>query len=127
MNHDSGIRAVHVQEVQSSAMTTLSKTQILNGADGAPAFVVIPFDEYMANYPKSDLIPPEVFCLVVRDGLSLVRAWRQHLGLSQGEAAKRIGITQSGYARYEVVKKPHKATRVKIAKALGITPEQLEG
>ncbi|WP_413614779.1 helix-turn-helix transcriptional regulator [Halomonas cupida] len=107
-------------------MTKLSKTQIINGADGEPAFVIIPFDEYMTNYQKSDLIPPEVFCMVVRDGLSLVRAWRQYLGLSQGEVAKRIGTTQSSYARNEAVKKPHKATRVKIAKALGITPEQLE-
>lgn len=127
MSHDSGIRAVHVPGVQNSAMTTLSKTQIINGSDGEPAFVIIPFDEYIANYPKSNLIPPEVFCMVVRDGLSLIRAWRRHLGLSQGEVAKRIGITQSGYARYEVVKRPHKATRKKIAKALGISPEQLEG
>ena len=54
------------------------------------------------------LIPHEVISLMV-EGASAARAWREHLGLTQMEAAGR----------------PHKATRVKLATALGLDREQL--
>ena len=57
---------------------------------------------------------------------SLVRSWREYKGLSQEEMAKRMGISQPAYAQME---KPSARlrlnTRIRIASALGIIPEQL--
>lgn len=55
-----------------------------------------------------------------------IRAWREHLNLTQDEVAKRMGISQPAFAQQEIVAKPRKATREKIAMAFGITANQLE-
>ncbi len=74
--------------------------------DGKPAFVVIPFDEYMRLFPKTprvpegDAIPHEVVGLTIKKGYTLVRAWREYLGLTQKEVAKRMGITQAAFRRW---------------------------
>lgn len=55
--------------------------------DGKPAFVVIPFDEYVRLFPKTprvpegDAIPHEVVGLTIKKRYTLVRAWREYLGL----------------------------------------------
>ncbi len=99
--------------------------QIIKGPDGSPAFVVIPYQEYIATHGTQDLIPHEVVTRVV-DGLTPVRAWREHLNLTQEEVARRLGITQPAYAQQEAVAKPRKATREKIAAAFAISPQQLD-
>ena len=53
------------------------------------------------------------------------RAWREYLGLTQDEVATKMGITQSALAQIEASSKPRKATRQKLALALGINVEQL--
>ncbi|MDP2762833.1 MAG: helix-turn-helix transcriptional regulator [Sideroxyarcus sp.] len=45
--------------------------------------------------------------------------------LIQSGVAQRLGISQSAYAQQEAKENPRKATREKIAEALGIEPEQL--
>lgn len=105
---------------------TPTKVQIINGSDGKPAFVVIPYDEYVATHPGSDLIPHEVVGMMVMDDLSPAAAWRKHLGLTQLQVAERIGITQAAYAQQEKAKKPRAATRAKIADALGISADWLD-
>ena len=65
--------------------------------DGKPAFVVIPFEEYVRLFPKAprvpqgDAIPHEVVGLTVMKGYTLVRAWREYLSLKQAEVAERRG------------------------------------
>ncbi|MFA6901614.1 MAG: helix-turn-helix transcriptional regulator [Gallionellaceae bacterium] len=54
-----------------------------------------------------------------------IRAWREHLGLTQTEVARCLGISQSAYAQQEAKEAVRKVTRGKIAQALGIAPEQL--
>ncbi|TDV47756.1 transcriptional regulator [Pseudomonas helmanticensis] len=99
--------------------------QIINDAEGKPAFVVIPYAQYVAQKMKPDLIPHEVVSRMV-DGATPIRAWREHLNLTQEEVAKRMGISQPAFAQQETVSKPRKATREKIASAFGITANQLE-
>jgi len=99
--------------------------QIINGPDGTPAYVVIPYQDYLASYTEPDLIPNEVVGMVVNEDATMVAAWRRYLGLTQVQVAKRIGITQSAYAQQEAARKPRQATLDKIATALGITVEQL--
>lgn len=107
-------------------MTTPTNVQIINGPDGAPAFVVIPYADYVATHPREDLVPNEVVGYMVKEGLTAVGAWRKHLGLSQTEVAERIGISQAAYAQQEQAQKPRKPTREKIAAAFGISADLLD-
>jgi DNA-binding XRE family transcriptional regulator len=99
--------------------------QIINGPDGKPAFVVIPYQDYVSKHGANDLIPHEVVSLIV-DGSTPIRAWREYLDLTQEEIAGRLGISQPAYAQQESVARPRKVTREKIARAFGIPPEQLD-
>ena len=72
------------------------------------------------------LIPTEVIRLsMIDDDISAVGAWRKHLDLTQDEVAKRLEISQAAYSKLENSKSLRKSSREKIAKALGINPEQL--
>lgn len=102
-----------------------TEIQIINGPDGKPAFVVIPYAQYVAQHNATDLIPHDVVSRIV-DGATPIRAWREHLHLTQDEVAKRMGISQPAFAQQETVAKPRRATREKIAAAFGIRADQLE-
>ncbi|HEX7682313.1 MAG TPA: helix-turn-helix transcriptional regulator [Trinickia sp.] len=107
-------------------MNARTSIQIINGPDGAPAFVVIPYADYMADRREDrGLIPHEVVSRTV-DGATPLRAWREHLGLTQAQVAKRLGISQSAYAQQERSEHLRKSTREKIASALGIRESQLD-
>ncbi|HGL6720172.1 helix-turn-helix transcriptional regulator [Burkholderia contaminans] len=108
-------------------MSKSLSVQIINGPDGAPAFVVIPYAEYIAQRDQErDLIPHEVVTRAVFDGSSPARAWREYLGLTRAEVAQRIGIGRADYAKREKRAKLRKPMRRKIAAALGITLAQLD-
>lgn len=62
---------------------------------------------------------------VINKDMTPIRAWREHLGFTQTEVARRLGISQSAYAQQEAKEPVRKATREKIAQALGIAAEQL--
>ena len=107
-------------------MNARTEVQIIRDRDGAPAFAVVPYAEWLTMRDKEQaLVPNEVVTLVFAGDLSPMRAWREHLGLTQAEVATRAGITQAAYAQMETAAKPRATTRKKIASALGITPEQL--
>ena len=100
--------------------------------DGNPAFAVIPWDEYqmlIRNQTGTDeadvWFPNEVVKANVR-GDSLIKAWREHFGLTQEELASKAGMKQSSLARLENSDGTHrKATLAKLAKAMNIGIEQL--
>ena len=76
--------------------------------------------------PEGDAIPHEVVGLTIKKGYTLVRAWREYLGLTQKEVAKRMGITQAALSQMEAgEKRLRKATLEKLAAAMGISVEQL--
>jgi ribosome-binding protein aMBF1 (putative translation factor) len=112
-------------------MTILTEPQVILQND-KPAFAVIPWDEYqrlVKNQMESDeadvWFPNDVVKANVR-GDSLVRAWREHFGLTQDELAAKAGIQQSALARLEKSDAhPRKSTLKKLADAMGITLEQL--
>ncbi|RFP09491.1 MULTISPECIES: helix-turn-helix domain-containing protein [unclassified Duganella] len=101
--------------------------QILKGPDGLPAFAVIPYNDYltMTKQRPELTVPNEVVGKVIQDGVTPIRAWREHLGLTQAEVASRLGIAQSSYAVQESSAKLRKSSREKIAVALGVALEQL--
>src|SRR5476649_257605 len=67
-----------------NAMNVPTEIQIINGADGRPAFVVIPYAQYVAQQTEADLIPHEVVSRIV-DGSTPIRAWREYLDLTQDD------------------------------------------
>ncbi|CAN7295833.1 helix-turn-helix transcriptional regulator [Caballeronia sp. dw_19] len=108
-------------------MNARTNIQVINGPDGKPAFVVIPYAEYVQKHrEETGLIPHDVVSRTV-DGASPVRAWREHLNLTQADMAIRLGISQPAYSEQESGQlRLRKATKEKIAASLGITLEQLD-
>lgn len=108
-------------------MNAPTDIQIINGSDGLPAFVVIPYERFVREYGQErDLIPNEVVRRNIMDNMPMARAWREHLGLTQAEVAERADMTQAALSQIESGQhKPRKATLTKLAAALGITVEQL--
>lgn len=43
-------------------------------------------------------LPNAVVDKVINKDMTPIRAWREHLGLTQTEVARRLGISQSAYA-----------------------------
>lgn len=107
-------------------MNAPTNIQILKGPDGKPAFAVIPYREYLSlSKHCAPTVPNAVVAKVVNQNMTPVRAWREHLGLTQTMVAQRLGISQSAYAQQEAKDTVRKSTREKIARALQINPEQL--
>jgi DNA-binding XRE family transcriptional regulator len=107
-------------------MNAPTNIQTIMGADGKPAFVVMPYADFL-KLPGSfrpGMIPHTVISAAV-DGKPMLQTWREYLHLTQTELAERMGITQAGYAQIESAKRPRKATLLKAAEAMGITLEQL--
>ena len=119
-------------------MNARTEPQIIHH-DGKPMYAVIPYDEYTALLRKAEemedrrpdeevTLPHEVVKRSTLGGVSLVRAWREYLGLSQKEVASRMGISQPSFAKMEAREtKNRPATIKKIAAAMGIQWEQVEG
>ena len=112
-------------------MTTPIEAQIIKMGD-KPAFAVIPWETYqelVKNYIPDEAdawFPQDVVEANVVRGDSLLKAWREHLGLTQVEVARRAGMSQPAYAKLERPDaRPRTTTLRKIAKAMGLSLEQL--
>ena len=79
----------------------------------------------MGGGDSGEWIPHGVISWVV-DGATPIRAWREHLGLTQTEAAERLGISQPAYAQQEATGNPRRLTRERIAAAFRIPAGQLD-
>lgn len=61
------------------------------------------------------------------NGWSIIRAWREYLGITQTEMADRLGIRQPTYVGMEAPDaRPRKSTRARIADALGVHFDQVD-
>ena len=108
-------------------MNARTEFQVIVGADGKPAFVVIPYAQFrkLQSGQGRGAVPNDVVNLAYERGVSPMAAWREHFGLTQAEIAARIGIAQAAYAQMERVKQPRRATLEKVASAMGLDVEQL--
>ena len=109
-------------------MNAFSNVQIINGPNGEPVYVVIPYSTYMLTQSrqKNEHVPHQVVGMIAENAWTPVRAWREYLGLTQQEVANRIGISQPAYAQQEAGLRPRRATRERIAQALGIASQMLD-
>jgi DNA-binding XRE family transcriptional regulator len=101
--------------------------QTILDANGNPAFVVVPYNEFqrMTGAATAGSVPNAVVNRVFDDEVTPTRAWREYQRMTQAEVAARMGITQAAYAQIEAAKRPRKATLQKLADALGLSIEQL--
>ena len=101
--------------------------------EGRPAFVVIPYNDYIRMRrpfvpDDGESVPNDVVWLTIDKGYTLVRAWREYLGLTQKEVAGKMGITQAALSQMESgEKKLRRATLEKLSQALGVSVEQIRG
>lgn len=107
-------------------MNALTEIQTIKDTHGKPAFVVMPYDVYLRRFAGEEtLIPHEIVSATV-DGATPMRAWREHLRLTQSQVAKRLKVTQAAYAQMEAAAHPRKTTLDRVARALRISLEQLD-
>ena len=107
-------------------MNTHIEFQTIKGENGEPAFVVVPYSDFVKLYAhKEGLIPHDVVSVTV-DGATPMKAWREYLGLTQAEVAARLDITQAAFAQLETSAHPRKSTLRRVAGALGLALEQLD-
>ncbi|MBS3966892.1 MAG: helix-turn-helix transcriptional regulator [Truepera sp.] len=86
-----------------------------------------PLEEYNRltghpRIPESPYTPFEVVTRHIDEGISKAKAWREYLGLTQQQVAKRAALS-----KLEKQKRPRRATLERLAQALGISVEQLRG
>jgi predicted transcriptional regulator len=107
-------------------MDARTEFQMILGEDGTPAFVVVPYAQFqrMRGF-TAGTVPNEVVGMVFDNGMSVVRAWREYLRLTQAEVAARMGVSQAAFAQTEAAKRPRKATLAKVAEAMGLEAEQI--
>ncbi|MEI6207343.1 MAG: helix-turn-helix transcriptional regulator [Desulfuromonadales bacterium] len=102
--------------------------------NGHPAFVLVPWEQFNLVRPyleqseiMVDTIPHAVVEANVLHGVPIIKAWREHLGMTQDEVAKKIGVKQPSLARIESgTVKPRHATIIKLSTIFGIKPSLLE-
>lgn len=62
----------------------------------------------------------------IKQDISSIKAWREHLGFTQQEVATKMGITQAALSQIEALNsRSRKATLIKLAAIFGISLEQL--
>lgn len=102
--------------------------QTIKDASGAIQYVVVPYADFLRLSSRVETaVPNEVVERVIMDKLTPIRAWREHLGLTQSEVAARMEISQAAFAQIEAPEaRPRKSTLRRVAQALGIQLEQLD-
>jgi len=76
---------------------------------------------------QNGYVPHVVAQRVLAEDCSPTRSWREFLGKTTEEVAKRIGISEAEYIQWESLPKlTRRSIREKIAQALDIHPEQLK-
>lgn len=104
--------------------------QPILGRSGQPEYFVIPASAFERIRPllEAQMVRESVPQAVVEDhvlhDVPMVKAWREHLGLTQQEVCDRAGLLQPALARIEAGSKPRRATLEKLAAAMGLTVAQ---
>lgn len=88
---------------------------------------ILPSEDASGPYiPPYGMIPHDVISGAVHNHWSMVRSWREYLGISQVTMAERMGVGLNSYLEmeYEFARLPT-SRRERLAEALGISLEQL--
>src|SRR5690625_5450363 len=113
-------------------MSAVTEYQVIHNMEGQPEYVLVPYQEFISSGLTSKAattettVPNAIVNRVFDEGITPMRAWREHLGLTQAEVAERAGTSQASYAQTENRQRPRKNTLRNIAKAMGLAYEQLD-
>jgi ribosome-binding protein aMBF1 (putative translation factor) len=109
-------------------MSIPTEYQTIRDADGKIQYVVLPYADFLRLIQKDrQSVPNEVVERVILNKQTPIRAWREHLGLTQAEVAARLGITQAALAQTEATRaRPRRSTLRRVAQAMGIDVAQLD-
>lgn len=98
--------------------------------EGKVTDVIVPVEEFLrmesaiGEITENDSFVPLEVGHAVALGTNPIRAWREHLNLTQDQLGKRMGKTAAAVSRLENPdRKPHIATLQEIATALQINDE----
>lgn len=116
------------QSVESALANPQMSYQTIKDASGAIQYVVVPYADFLRLSSRAETaVPNEVVERVIMGKVTPIRAWREHLGLTQSEVAARMEISQAALAQIESPEAhPRKSTLRRVAQALGIQLEQLD-
>lgn len=101
--------------------------------NGKPAYILVPYEDWgrirkLIDGQKARIsgIPQEVVEAHILGNDSIIKAWREFLGLTQKDLAVRLGVSQAAVVKFERPgSRPRIATIRKIADALGLSEDQL--
>ena len=105
--------------------------QTIRNKQGKPEYVVLPYEDYLQLIQQSIInlehgVPSQVVDLIFDKDCMPAKAWREYLGMTQTQASKNLGISQSAYSSLKTLYTLHYQLEKKIAKALNIKPAQLD-
>ena len=77
--------------------------QTIRNKQGKPEYVVLPYEDYLQLIQQSIInlehgVPSQVVDLIFDKDCMPVKAWREYLGMTQAQASKNLGISQSAYS-----------------------------
>jgi predicted transcriptional regulator len=109
-------------------MSIPTEYQTIRDADGRIQYVVLPYADFLRLIQEDrQSVPNEVVERVIINKQTPIRAWREHLGLTQAEVAARLDITQAAFAQTEATRaRPRRSTLRRVAQAMGIDVAQLD-
>ena len=114
--------------IEQQAINAEVAYQTIRDASGAIQYVVVPYEDFLRIENNVEpWVPNEVVERVIMGKLTPMRAWREHLGLTQSDVAARMDVSQAAYAQLEAPEaRPRQTTLRRVAQALGIQLEQLD-
>ncbi len=99
--------------------------------DGGRKYAVVPLERFTELVERAGgadalTIPHAVVARHLTAGVPLWKAWREHLGLTQTDLARTLGVSQAQIAQWERAgARPRHATLKRLAAAMGLHVAQL--
>lgn len=72
-------------------------------------------DQEVSSYNEHNTVPSEVVNICINQNVSLLAAWRIHLGLTQTDVAQKIGYNETAYRAVETTEAPPQDALIKLA------------
>ncbi|MCS2609386.1 helix-turn-helix domain-containing protein [Halomonas dongshanensis] len=94
-------------------------------------YAVLPLEQFTELVERAGevdalTLPHEIVSRHMVDDVPLTRCWREYLGVTQAELARRLNVSQAQVAQWESISaKPRHTTLKKLATAMGIHVRQL--
>ena len=84
-------------------MSAHTHQQTIRNKQGKPEYAVLPYADYLQLIQQSIInlehgVPNQIVDLMFDKDYTPAKAWREYLGMTQAQASKNLGISQSAYS-----------------------------